>query len=115
MSVRLSEENLVQVRIKCLAFSIVSQEQEHWSVGDKLKRFKYALKFPCPVRNWRWQNSYRNCNKCLGEQLTSVDIFDCPAILDALQEIGVLLSSKNLYVDNIEQFARIVIWARGTA
>ncbi|GFV89907.1 hypothetical protein TNCV_4691361 [Trichonephila clavipes] len=21
-------------------------------VGDKLKRFKYALKFPCPVRNW---------------------------------------------------------------
>ncbi|GFX91529.1 hypothetical protein TNCV_3681151 [Trichonephila clavipes] len=52
MSVRLSEENLVQARIRCLAFWIVSLEQEHWSVGDKLKRFKKALKFPCPVRNW---------------------------------------------------------------
>ncbi|GFY21494.1 hypothetical protein TNCV_1166421 [Trichonephila clavipes] len=52
MSVRLSEENLIQARIKCLAFWIVSLEQEHWSVGDKLKRFKEALKFPCPVRNW---------------------------------------------------------------
>ncbi|GFU29286.1 hypothetical protein TNCV_3334831 [Trichonephila clavipes] len=34
MSVRLSEENLVQARIRCLSFCIVSLEQEHWSVGD---------------------------------------------------------------------------------
>ncbi|GFS75739.1 probable cytochrome P450 12a4, mitochondrial [Trichonephila clavipes] len=30
MSVRLSEENLVQARIRCLAFWIVSLEQDHW-------------------------------------------------------------------------------------
>ncbi|GFV74320.1 hypothetical protein TNCV_5127631 [Trichonephila clavipes] len=55
MSVRLPEENLVLARIRCVAFWIVSLEQEHWSVGDKLKRFKYALKFPCPVRNWNYR------------------------------------------------------------
>ncbi|GFW11295.1 uncharacterized protein TNCV_3808151 [Trichonephila clavipes] len=54
---------------------------------------------------------YRNCDNCLDTELTSAHIFDCPAILAALQKIGILLSSTNLYVDNIEDIARTVIWA----
>ncbi|GFV51069.1 hypothetical protein TNCV_4743461 [Trichonephila clavipes] len=44
-------------------------------------------------------------------ELTPAHIFDCPAILAALQKIGVLFSSTNLYVDNIEEIARTVIRA----
>ncbi|GFW76587.1 hypothetical protein TNCV_2682041 [Trichonephila clavipes] len=51
MSVRLSEGNLVQARIRCLAFWIVSLEHEHWSIGDKLKRFQETKVSPCSVRN----------------------------------------------------------------
>ncbi|GFW82806.1 uncharacterized protein TNCV_3493761 [Trichonephila clavipes] len=50
--------------------------------------------------------TYRNCDNCLDIELTPAHIFDCPAILAAFQEIGILLSSTNLYVDNIKQIAR---------
>ncbi|GFV44425.1 hypothetical protein TNCV_4736791 [Trichonephila clavipes] len=33
---------------------------------------------------------YRNCDNCLDTELAPAHIFDCPAILAALQEIGVL-------------------------
>ncbi|GFS80010.1 hypothetical protein TNCV_751251 [Trichonephila clavipes] len=42
-------------------------------------------------------------------ELTHGHILDCPAILAAVQEIGFLFSSTNLYVDNIGQIARTVI------
>ncbi|GFX42481.1 uncharacterized protein TNCV_1520441 [Trichonephila clavipes] len=58
--------------------------------------------------------TYRNYNNCLDTELTPAHIFDCPAILAALQEIWVLVSSTNLYVDNIEQITRTVIWTRGS-
>ncbi|GFV94002.1 uncharacterized protein TNCV_3573551 [Trichonephila clavipes] len=57
------------------------------------------------------RRSYRNCDNCLHSELTLTHIFDSPAILTALQEIRVLFSSTNLYVDNIEQIARTVIWS----
>ncbi|GFX06917.1 hypothetical protein TNCV_1202321 [Trichonephila clavipes] len=47
-------------------------------------------------------------------ELTPAHIFDCPAILAALQEIGVLFLSTNLYLNNIEQIARTVIWTHGS-
>ncbi|GFU42518.1 hypothetical protein TNCV_4556381 [Trichonephila clavipes] len=43
---------------------------------------------------------------------TLANIFNCPAVLAALQEINVLFSSANLKVDNIEQIAK-VIWVHG--
>ncbi|GFV40002.1 hypothetical protein TNCV_4412331 [Trichonephila clavipes] len=51
------------------------------------------------------RRSYRNSGNCLDTELTPVHIFDCPAILAALQEreIGVFFSSTNIYVDSIEQ------------
>ncbi|GFW27806.1 uncharacterized protein TNCV_766871 [Trichonephila clavipes] len=58
------------------------------------------------------RRSYRNCDNCLDTELTPAHIFECPAILAALQKIGVLFSSTNLYVDNIEEIARTVIWAQ---
>ncbi|GFV56458.1 uncharacterized protein TNCV_4203821 [Trichonephila clavipes] len=57
------------------------------------------------------RRSYRNCDNYLDTELTPADIFDCPAILAALQKIGVFFLSTNLYADNIEQIARTVIWA----
>ncbi|GFW27541.1 uncharacterized protein TNCV_163811 [Trichonephila clavipes] len=62
----------------------------------------------------RDRRTYRNCDNCSYTELTAVNVFDCPAILAAVQEIEVLFSSLNLCVDNIEQIARTVIWARGT-
>ncbi|GFS97733.1 uncharacterized protein TNCV_2558871 [Trichonephila clavipes] len=56
------------------------------------------------------RRSYRNCDNCLHIELTSAHIFDCPAILAALQKIRFIFSSINLYVDNIEEIARTVIW-----
>ncbi|GFV64792.1 hypothetical protein TNCV_808891 [Trichonephila clavipes] len=47
-------------------------------------------------------------------ELTPALIFNCSVILDALLETGVLFSSTYLYVDNIEQIARTVIWDNGT-
>ncbi|GFV28149.1 uncharacterized protein TNCV_678371 [Trichonephila clavipes] len=57
------------------------------------------------------RRSYRNCDNRLDTELIPAHIFDCPAILAALQEreIGVLFSSTNLYVDNIEQIPQTVI------
>ncbi|GFV55454.1 uncharacterized protein TNCV_3776411 [Trichonephila clavipes] len=52
---------------------------------------------------------FRNYDNCLDIELTPAYIFGCPAILAALQEIGVIFSSTNLYVDNIEQTFRTVI------
>ncbi|GFW94639.1 hypothetical protein TNCV_4246791 [Trichonephila clavipes] len=49
----------------------------------------------------------------LDKELKPANIFDCPAILAVLQKIGVLFSSINLYVDNIEEIARTVIWTHG--
>ncbi|GFX00163.1 hypothetical protein TNCV_296521 [Trichonephila clavipes] len=46
---------------------------------------------------------------------SSDEKFSNGATLAALQEIGVLFSSENFYMDNIEQSARTVIWAHGTA
>ncbi|GFX30449.1 hypothetical protein TNCV_3461001 [Trichonephila clavipes] len=40
------------------------------------------------------RESYRNCNNCLHTELTPADIFDCPAILAALKETGVLFSQQ---------------------
>ncbi|GFX29416.1 RNase H domain-containing protein [Trichonephila clavipes] len=60
------------------------------------------------------RKTYRNCDNCLDADLTLADIFDCPAIFAALQEIGVLFSLTNLYGDNIKRIARTVIWAHGT-
>ncbi|GFU19105.1 uncharacterized protein TNCV_4397081 [Trichonephila clavipes] len=60
------------------------------------------------------RRTYRNCDNCLDTELTPAHIFDSPAILAALQELGVLFSSTNLYVDNIAQSARTVIWAHET-
>ncbi|GFV64282.1 uncharacterized protein TNCV_1150951 [Trichonephila clavipes] len=57
------------------------------------------------------RRTYRNCDNCLDTELTPTHIFDSPAILAALQEIGVFFSSTNLYVDNIAQSAGTVIWA----
>ncbi|GFW00369.1 RNase H domain-containing protein [Trichonephila clavipes] len=58
---------------------------------------------------------YRNCIiTVFNTKLTPAHIFDRPAILAALQEIRVLLSSRNLYVGKIQQIARTVIWALGT-
>ncbi|GFX04265.1 uncharacterized protein TNCV_3974141 [Trichonephila clavipes] len=54
MSIRLSEENFVLANIRCLTSWTVSLKQEHWSVDDKLKHFKQALKCPYPVRNRRF-------------------------------------------------------------
>ncbi|GFT96227.1 uncharacterized protein TNCV_3906691 [Trichonephila clavipes] len=51
------------------------------------------------------RRTYRNCDNCLDTELTPAHIFDCPAILAALQE------QTNLYVNNIEHIARTVIWA----
>ncbi|GFX37940.1 DUF4817 domain-containing protein [Trichonephila clavipes] len=58
--------------------------------------------------------TYRNCDNCSDTELTSSNIFYCPAILDALKEIRVLLSSTNLYVDNIEQIIKTVIRVHDT-
>ncbi|GFU42736.1 uncharacterized protein TNCV_3139351 [Trichonephila clavipes] len=55
--------------------------------------------------------NYRNCDNCLYTELTPAHIFDCPTILAAFQDIRVLFPSTNLYVDNIEQIARTVIWS----
>ncbi|GFV43939.1 uncharacterized protein TNCV_492641 [Trichonephila clavipes] len=52
------------------------------------------------------RRTYRNCDNSPDTELTSAHIFDCPAILSALQEIGVLFSLTNLYLDNIEQMAK---------
>ncbi|GFU34279.1 hypothetical protein TNCV_4158061 [Trichonephila clavipes] len=60
------------------------------------------------------RSTYRNCTNCLDAELTSAYIFDCPSILADLHEIGVLFSSKNYYVDNIEHIAGTVIWVHGT-
>ncbi|GFX09145.1 hypothetical protein TNCV_4167241 [Trichonephila clavipes] len=51
------------------------------------------------------------CDNCLDAEPTPAHIFDCLAILATLQEIGVLFSSTNFYVDNVEQSTRTVIWA----
>ncbi|GFU29001.1 uncharacterized protein TNCV_471161 [Trichonephila clavipes] len=59
------------------------------------------------------RRTYRNCDNCLDTELTPAHISVCPVILVAVQEIGVLFSSTNLYVNNIEQIARTVIWAHG--
>ncbi|GFT10532.1 hypothetical protein TNCV_1942941 [Trichonephila clavipes] len=48
------------------------------------------------------RRNHRNFNHCSGTELTPAPIFECPAILAAIQEIGVQFSSTNLYVDNIE-------------
>ncbi|GFT60846.1 RNase H domain-containing protein [Trichonephila clavipes] len=64
--------------------------------------------------DWEGKRTYRNCDNCLDTELKPAHIFDSPAILAALKGIGVLFSSINLYVDNIEQIARTVIWAHGT-
>ncbi|GFU17945.1 uncharacterized protein TNCV_318451 [Trichonephila clavipes] len=58
--------------------------------------------------------TYRNGDNCSNTELIPAPIFDCPAILAVLQEIGVMFSSTNLCVDNIEQIARTVIWAHGS-
>ncbi|GFW65123.1 hypothetical protein TNCV_393891 [Trichonephila clavipes] len=49
------------------------------------------------------------CDNCSGTELSPACSFDCPAILAAIQEMGPLFSSTNLYVDNIEQIAGTVI------
>ncbi|GFS78510.1 uncharacterized protein TNCV_3147631 [Trichonephila clavipes] len=59
------------------------------------------------------RRTYRNWYNCLDTELTPAHIFDCPAVLAAVQEIGVFFSSTNLYVDNISQIARTVIWVHG--
>ncbi|GFT95782.1 uncharacterized protein TNCV_311401 [Trichonephila clavipes] len=59
------------------------------------------------------KRTHRNFDSCLDIELTTAYIFDCRAILAALQETGVLFSSAYLYVDNIQQIARTVIWAHG--
>ncbi|GFS48357.1 uncharacterized protein TNCV_2297121 [Trichonephila clavipes] len=56
------------------------------------------------------RRTYRNCDNCSNTELTPAHTFDYPAILAALQEIGVLFLSTNLCVDNIEQAAGTVIW-----
>ncbi|GFU85116.1 uncharacterized protein TNCV_1553791 [Trichonephila clavipes] len=60
------------------------------------------------------KRSYRNCDNCLDTELTPAHIFDYPAILAALQEIGVPFSLTNLSMDSIEEIARTVIWTHGT-
>ncbi|GFX81799.1 hypothetical protein TNCV_2570001 [Trichonephila clavipes] len=57
------------------------------------------------LRNDRDGRTYRNCDNCLDSEQTPAHVFDSPAVLAALQEIGVLFSSTNLYVGNIEQIA----------
>ncbi|GFX09894.1 histone-lysine N-methyltransferase SETMAR [Trichonephila clavipes] len=59
--------------------------------------------------------TYRNYDSCLDIELIHNHIFDCPVIFAALEEIGVLFSSTNLYADNIAQFSRTVIWAKDPA
>ncbi|GFX92149.1 uncharacterized protein TNCV_1740691 [Trichonephila clavipes] len=58
--------------------------------------------------------TYRNCDNYSDTDKTSAHIFNCPALLVAVQEIGVQFSSTNLYADNSEQTARTVIWVHGT-
>ncbi|GFV01450.1 DUF4817 domain-containing protein [Trichonephila clavipes] len=60
-------------------------------------------------RNGR--RTYWNFDNCPNTELTPAHIFDCPAILIALQEMGALFLSTHLYEDNIEQIARIEICA----
>ncbi|GFU13756.1 hypothetical protein TNCV_939711 [Trichonephila clavipes] len=60
------------------------------------------------------RRSYRNCDNCLGAELTPAHIFDFLAVLAFLQKIGVLFSSTDLYMDSIEDIDRTVIWALGT-
>ncbi|GFV37213.1 hypothetical protein TNCV_1056171 [Trichonephila clavipes] len=65
----------------------------------------------------KWQkigNTEERLNDLKYTELTPASIFDCPAISAALQEVRVLFSSTNLYVDNTEQIARAVIWTHGT-
>ncbi|GFS83746.1 hypothetical protein TNCV_610821 [Trichonephila clavipes] len=59
------------------------------------------------------RRTYRNWANFSDIELTPDHIFDCPAILAGIQEIGVLVSSTNLYMDNIGQIARTVIWDYG--
>ncbi|GFV61429.1 uncharacterized protein TNCV_2898041 [Trichonephila clavipes] len=54
------------------------------------------------------RRTYRTDN-CPDIELLPADIFDCPPILAAIQEIGVLFSSTNFYEDDIEQIARTVV------
>ncbi|GFW43230.1 uncharacterized protein TNCV_1349931 [Trichonephila clavipes] len=58
--------------------------------------------------------TYRNCDNCSDTELASAHIVDCPSILAALQELGVLFSSRKLYGGNIEQIARTVILAQSS-
>ncbi|GFW28117.1 hypothetical protein TNCV_2817951 [Trichonephila clavipes] len=60
------------------------------------------------------RRTYRNCDNCLDAELTPDHAFDCPAILAALQETGIIFLSTNLYVGNIAQIARTDIWVHGT-
>ncbi|GFW57723.1 RNase H domain-containing protein [Trichonephila clavipes] len=64
--------------------------------------------------DWDGRRSNKSCDNCLDTELTPVHIFDCTAILAALEAIGDLFSPKNLHVVNIEQTTRAVIWAHGT-
>ncbi|GFV39036.1 hypothetical protein TNCV_966011 [Trichonephila clavipes] len=52
------------------------------------------------------KNIFRKMKSFFKKIVTPAHIFDCPAILVALKEMGILFSSTNIYVDNIEQTAR---------
>ncbi|GFW22275.1 uncharacterized protein TNCV_1430291 [Trichonephila clavipes] len=98
--------------------SIPAKHQIRNISGDRLITKTIARLRKGPYRRMRFdrdgRRSYRNCDNCLDTERTSAHIFDCPAILVALQKIGVLFSSTNFYVNNIEETARTVIWVHGT-
>ncbi|GFX54776.1 hypothetical protein TNCV_2556621 [Trichonephila clavipes] len=59
------------------------------------------------------RRTYRNCDNFSDIELIPVQTFDYPAIFAAIEKMGVLFSSTNLDVDNIEQTAKTGNWAHG--
>ncbi|GFX44185.1 uncharacterized protein TNCV_4119811 [Trichonephila clavipes] len=115
-----SDEEIFSLRFRLQELnSLLSLMVTHTS-GDRLITNTIARLRTGYFRGMKigWDDrTYRNCDKCLDKAY----IFDCPAILADLQEIGVMFSTTNLYIDNIEQMARTVshldpwycvIWSR---
>ncbi|GFW59590.1 hypothetical protein TNCV_3222402 [Trichonephila clavipes] len=89
----------------------ITSVEQMWQKINDLKNFKRQQKDEKNVQQY-CGHPYINESNPVWE-LAPAHIFECPLIA-ALPELGIILSSTNFYVDNIEQIARTVIWAHGT-
>ncbi|GFT37268.1 uncharacterized protein TNCV_1127071 [Trichonephila clavipes] len=93
-----------------LVSSVRALVPQKFSVEEELMHVKHVeVKSPHVGVMWKFGRGVISSDI----EPTPTHIFDCPAILAALQEIGVLFSSTNLYMDNIEHISRTAIWAHG--